>query len=134
MFKGVCRYTPAVSILYFGQFSSFYCSPLLLHSHPPFFNSFQYISLYRMHFSVELWYLLWFDSFFLCVKYIKMGVLKSLDFKNLKFKSLDSVKPNLYMCIYVHYKIYMCTYTLMLSLSLTVVIYIHDVCLFVTFD
>jgi hypothetical protein len=48
MFKRVSQCILAVSILYFGQFSPFYCSPLALPSHPPFFNSFQYISLYPL--------------------------------------------------------------------------------------
>jgi hypothetical protein len=46
MFKGVSQYILTVSILYFGLFNPFHYSPLPLPSHPPFFNSFQYILLY----------------------------------------------------------------------------------------
>jgi hypothetical protein len=45
MFKGVSQYVPAVSLLYFGQFNPFQCSPLSLPSQPPLFNSVQYTSL-----------------------------------------------------------------------------------------
>jgi hypothetical protein len=43
MFKGVSRCIPAMSILYFSQFN-----PNILSSHPPLFNSFQYILLYLL--------------------------------------------------------------------------------------
>jgi hypothetical protein len=68
MFKGISQCVPTVSLLYFGQFNPFRCSPLPLPSHhhystaqfipfhcspytylpPPLFNSFQYTSLYPL--------------------------------------------------------------------------------------
>jgi hypothetical protein len=44
MFKGISPCIPAVSLLYFGPFIPFHCSPLPLSSHSPFFHSFQYMS------------------------------------------------------------------------------------------
>jgi hypothetical protein len=45
MFKGVSQYIPSVSMFYFGLFNPFEHSPLPLYI-PPFFNNFQYTSLY----------------------------------------------------------------------------------------
>jgi hypothetical protein len=59
IFKGVFQCIPTMSILYFDPFNPFHCCPLPLLSHPPFFNSFQCISLYplpshMLHFTILL--------------------------------------------------------------------------------
>jgi hypothetical protein len=46
MFKRVSQCIPTISILHFGPFNPFLYTPLPLFFYPPFFNSFQYISLY----------------------------------------------------------------------------------------
>jgi hypothetical protein len=47
MFKGVFQCIPSVGILYFDPFNPFHYFPLPLYC-PPFFNSFQYKSLYPL--------------------------------------------------------------------------------------
>jgi hypothetical protein len=46
MLKGISQCISTVSVLYFGPFNPFHCTPLPLTSYPPFYNHFQYISLY----------------------------------------------------------------------------------------
>jgi hypothetical protein len=48
MFKEVSPCIPTVGILYFGPFNPFHYSPLPLYLPHPFFNSFQYSSLYPL--------------------------------------------------------------------------------------
>jgi hypothetical protein len=81
VFKGVSQCTPAVSVLYFGPFNPFHCSPLSLYLTPPLFNSFQYTSLYpppvqmwcmsillTLYHSLFLSLLFWVPEWFHCYK------------------------------------------------------------------
>jgi hypothetical protein len=57
MFKGVSLCIPTVSILYFGLFSRFHCSPLTLYLSTPIF---QQLSIYIHVSSTFTSYILWF--------------------------------------------------------------------------
>jgi hypothetical protein len=66
VFQGVSQYFPSVSLLYFGLFNPFHCSPLLFYLSPPIFNGFHYISLYPLPTRMSFFILLMFyHSFFL---------------------------------------------------------------------
>jgi hypothetical protein len=84
MFKGVSWCIPSLSILYFGQFNPFHCSSLSLPFHPPFFSSFQYMSLYHV------------PSQMLCIMIYCWHFIISFTFPS--FPEFHSVVPLLQTC------------------------------------